>query len=375
MPMPRGGTASSRALSRLPHTEAEMAKTEDGARLTTAYLRSLPRDEGTEPDAGAEAPAAVPEPPRPDGVQDEPMHAREASRKRRAEDAGHEADDADRGGGQPGPGSMVDDSMPELRREAEAFEADAVALAEAYSSASQQRAGAFGLSAGMAMDLRVGWDLEQRADKVKAEKILSDEKPLILSPMCLSFSRLQHAKPDELAELREQGKRHLEYACSPARLQIERGGRVLFDYPLAASQEPCLWKLRSIDGMRCVRCDQCQFGMTSVDSAGNVGPAYKATGFMTNDEYIAEVVNRHCFGGHDHIQLLSGRAKSCEKYHSRLVAAMLRASRQSMRAAGRGEAQRMMGRDRQLTIAAAEAGPTLEPKVIKSSETEALDCR
>ena len=53
-------------------------------------------------------------------------------------------------------------------------------------------------------------------------------------------------------------------------------------------------------------------------------------------------------------------SKSCEKYPSRLVAAALRALRQSMRAAGRGEAQRMMGRDRQLTIAAEEAGPTLE---------------
>ena len=38
---------------------------------------------------------------------------------------------------------------------------------------------------------------------------------------------------------------------------------------------------------------------------------------MTNDEYIAEAVNRHCFVGHDHIQLLSGRAKSCEKYPNR----------------------------------------------------------
>ena len=34
----------------------------------------------------------------------------------------------------------------------------------------------------------------------------------------------------------------------------------------------------SIDDMRRVRCDQCQFGMTSVDGAGNVGPARKATG-------------------------------------------------------------------------------------------------
>ena len=120
--------------------EAEITKTEDGrARLTRTYLRRLPRDKGREPDADAEAPAAVPAPPRPDGVQDDPMDAREASRKRRAEDAGHAADDAGRGGAQPDPGSIVDDSMPELRREAEALGADAVALAEAYSSTSQQR--------------------------------------------------------------------------------------------------------------------------------------------------------------------------------------------------------------------------------------------
>ena len=111
-----------------------------------------------EPGAGAEAPAAaVPAPPRPDGVQDEPTDAREASRKRRAEDAGHVADDAGRGGAQSDPGLVVDDSMPELRREAEVLGADALALAESYSSTSRQRAGAFGLSAGVAMDLRLGW--------------------------------------------------------------------------------------------------------------------------------------------------------------------------------------------------------------------------
>ena len=52
--------------------------------------------------------------------------------------------------------------------------------------------------------------------------------------------------------------------------------------------------------------------MTSVDGAGNVGPAQKATGFMTNDEYIADAVDRFCFGGHEHIQLLNSRAKACE---------------------------------------------------------------
>ena len=93
-------------------------------------------------------------------------------------------------------------------------------------------------------------------------------------------------------------------------------------------------------------------------------------------------MNRHCFGGHDHIQLLSGRAKSCEQFPPRLVAAILRALRQSVRTAGRGQAQKMGGRDQQLTIAAVEAGPTLEETelltmltVIKSSETEALGYR
>ena len=118
--------------------EAEIDKTEEGrARWTTAYLRSLPRDEGGGPGAGVVAAAAVPAPQRPVGVQDEPMDAEETSRKRRAEDAGPEADDAGRGGAQPDPGSVVDDSMPELRREAEALGANAVALAEAYSSTSR----------------------------------------------------------------------------------------------------------------------------------------------------------------------------------------------------------------------------------------------
>ena len=74
--------------------------------------------------------------------------------------------------------------------------------------------------------------------------------------------------------------------------------------------------------------------MSSVDDAENVEPARKATVFMTNDEYIAEAVERRCFGGHEHIQLLSGRPKVYEKYHPRLVAVILRALRQSMRAAG-----------------------------------------
>ena len=77
---------------------------------------------------------------------------------------------------------------------------------------------------------------------------------------------------------------------------------------------------------------------------------------MTNDEYIVEAVNICCIGGHDRIQLLSGRAKYPHGWWQRYCVLLLL----SMRAVGRGEAQRMVGRDRQLTIAAVEVGPTLE---------------
>ena len=45
---------------------------------------------------------------------------------------------------------------------------------------------------------------------------------------------------------------------------------------------------------------------------------------------------------------------------------MLCAFRQSTRAAGCGEAQGLKGRDRQLTITAQEAGPTLEERELLS---------
>ena len=237
------------------------------------------------------------------------MDVIETSRKRSAEEVGHETDDGNRGGAQPDPGSMGDENMHEAMRDAGALGADAAALAEACSPARfQGRAGAFGLSACVAMDLRLGWDVGLVADKVKAQKKLSMEQPhlLMLSPMCLDCSQLQalKTKPDRTAEMLKQSKHHLEFACNLARPESERGG------------------------------DKCLFELISV----------KATRFMTNDEYIAEAVDSRCFGGYNQIQLLNGRAKACEKYLPRTAAMILRSLRQSMRAEGCGEAQRLMGR-------------------------------
>ena len=113
---------------------------------------------------------------------------------------------------------------------------DAVALVEAYSQErSQRKAGAFGLHAGVAMDLRLGWDLGLCDDRKEAQGRLDVEKPylLVLGPMWLDPSQLHDlsTKPGKVQELLETGRKHLEFACSLAQQQVARGGRVPFELP------------------------------------------------------------------------------------------------------------------------------------------------
>ena len=56
--------------------------------------------------------------------------------------------------------------------------ADAVAIAEAYSPERfKQRAGVFGLQAGVALDLRTGWDLSLPKKQEAAREALRRESP------------------------------------------------------------------------------------------------------------------------------------------------------------------------------------------------------
>ena len=89
--------------------------------------------------------------PMDDGVGAQvPMDVVETSRKRNAKQAGHQQNNATRGGEQPDQGSLADAGMHVAMGDAGALGADAMALAEAYSPARfHRRTGAFGLSAGV----------------------------------------------------------------------------------------------------------------------------------------------------------------------------------------------------------------------------------
>ena len=139
--------------------EAEIAKPEDGrARLTTAYLRSLPRDEGREvrrhqqqfqrhrDRMGFRTSRWMPEKRRDNVVQ------KMLVMKQMTQVVEVHSSIQDR---------WLTTACPSSGGEAEALGEDAVALVETYSSTTRQRAGAFGLSAGVAVDLRLGWNLEQ----------------------------------------------------------------------------------------------------------------------------------------------------------------------------------------------------------------------
>ena len=263
--------------------------------------------------------------------------------------------------------------------------ADAVAIAEAYSPERfKQRAGAFGLQAGVALDLRTGWDLSLPKQQEAAREALKRESPylLVLSPLCVAFSTLQNLNKNSARyeSLLATGRMHLEYACSLAGDQLDRGGRILFEHPWGASSwlEPRLKALLARPGCRRVRCDQCLFGQRTVDMSGQVMPAQKATGFLTNDEYLAKALDRRCPGHHDHGALMGGRAKATERYPPRLVAAILKALRESMRAAGCKPKDGLVGTVN-WSISAVETGPVLEePEALErppasAAEAEFLD--
>ena len=89
-----------------------------------------------------------------------------------------------------------------------------------------------------------------------------------------------------------------------------------------------------LPGAFSVEADLCSFGMSSHDMHGP-GSAKKPTKFMMNATHIAEWLGVGCTGGHRHAQLLSGRAKTCEVYPTKLCEALLRRLKDQLVASGR----------------------------------------
>ena len=197
----------------------------------------------------------------------------------------------------------------------------------------------FGLTPGLAADLRTGWDLSTQERQRECWKRLEREDPyfILSSPMCKAFSVLESLnKGSENYEVTlKNGLNHLRFCMDVYAWQASRGKKFLHEHPWSANS----WKLdfvqevAAMPGVEVRKGHQCPFGQTSTDANG-VGLVAKPTGWMSNCSEVLDAVAVECSNRnkpaaqhHRHVQLIGGRASAAERYPPRLIKAILRGLR------------------------------------------------
>ena len=207
-----------------------------------------------------------------------------------------------------------------------------IEMAEVYSPPRVTRmAEQMGLRAGWALDLTTCdddgglWDFDQLEMRNRAIRKLLKDKPILLirSPMCTAYSQmnnLNYYKMDPLEVERRvtYGRKHLEFCAKLYDLQWSAGRYFLHEHPAGAKswKEACITRLLQKHGVTRVVGDQCCYGLTTTEN-GRVGPAQKATGFMT--PCVAQQLSKRCpnrsgWKIHEHIRLENGRTKVAQVY-------------------------------------------------------------
>ena len=189
------------------------------------------------------------------------------------------------------------------------------------------RADHFGLRAGIAFDLELGWDLLRVQNQKEVIRYLVSERPglVILSPPCTQFSSLQNLSYQthfssqqrfdaHLRELRD-ARRLLQFCVRVCLLCIRLQLCFVFEHPWGATSwsERCLSQLVGRDDTWLARGDQCMFGLES--PGGDL--LRKRSGFLTNLRTMALALNLSCDRKHAH-QPVIGKVKGSSWNLSRL---------------------------------------------------------
>ena len=192
----------------------------------------------------------------------------------------------------------------------------------------------FGLTPGLAFDLRTGWDLDQLDQRQKLWKYLKEERPMLIvgSPECKAFCKLQSLNDKTSPQYRRtlrQGLAHMKVMMEIYEWQVSQGRLFLHEQPWgnASWALDMVQRVQSLPGVRVAKCDQCMFGQWAWNHAGEEMKVKKATGFMTNCAEIEAELAVQCSGDHEHQPLIGGRAKWCAQYPPKLVAAIIKGLR------------------------------------------------
>ena len=85
-------------------------------------------------------------------------------------------------------------------------------------------------------------------------------------------------------------------------------------------------KLMETYGLTKTVAHMCRYGMYSKDHNG-IGKVKKPTGFLTNSQYLKDLLSSKCLGGHRHIQLVGGKAHACQVHPDKLCRCILKGIR------------------------------------------------
>ena len=200
-----------------------------------------------------------------------------------------------------------------------------------------ERARLHGLQPGMAMDLATGWDFSNSPQQQEALRLLRVHKPalIMLCPPCGPFSTIRNLSnfkrdPEVTHKEVENGRVHLRFAMSLAKLQLKEGRGFVFEHPRGASS----WKMPEVeavlqrpDVLR-VELDMCAFGLA--DSSGWLHK--KPTVIATNVSEIASALAKRCTRDHPHMPLMGGKLTAdAAKYTADFVDAILKGLRRHLR--------------------------------------------
>ena len=181
---------------------------------------------------------------------------------------------------------------------------------------------------------QVPWNFNRKADRKMARDILDTDDPkwVVGSPPCTAFCQWNlginrdKMDPVEYLKMKEEGRRHLGFACKMYKRQIDAGNYFIHEHPAGASSwnEPNIKQLRNMPGVYCIRADQCAFGLMTPGPDGKPMHAKKPTRFLTNSLAMARMLQRLCDKSHKHQQLSGGRCADAAFYPLELVRAMIR---------------------------------------------------
>ena len=156
-------------------------------------------------------------------------------------------------------------------------------------------------------DLVTGWDFRLASHRESMRTIVRDSKPdlLILCPPCTWAGGWFHYNkmfmdPSEVQERDRLTKLFANYSAELAQIQLDNGGRVLFEHPRGSSiwKLPRLMKLR--ERMHEIRLDMCRYGMCVPEGL----PIRKRTTLLVSHANMRSL-QRLCQGDHQH-QVVAG---------------------------------------------------------------------